>query len=446
MAKAKTEFVCQACGAKSARWLGRCTGCGAWDSFVEEVSDVRAAKGRAPEGKGLARPITSVGAEKLERTPTGVAELDRVLGGGLVPGSVILLGGEPGIGKSTLLLQAARAVASEGRRVLYASGEESAAQIADRGRRLGALSDSLYLAATTELEAVLAATEDVKPALLVVDSIQTLRTANLDGAAGTVGQVREVTARLVDAAKQRGVPLVLVGHVTKEGSLAGPKVVEHLVDAVLAFEGDRAQGLRTVRSLKNRFGRSGEVGVFAMGEQGLEEVPSPSKFLLGERRASLAGSVVAPTCEGTRALCIEVQALVAPFSHGNPRRTTSGVDSARLAMILAVLERKAGLAFSTMDVFVNLTGGLRVDEPALDLAIALALVSSLRGKPLPPEFAAFGELGLGGEVRAVGHLEARIREARALGFATCIGPATRERIEGLMPVRTLDEALAWIDR
>ena len=446
MAKAKTEFVCQACGAKSARWLGRCTGCGAWDSLVEEVSEARTAKARTPEGKGLARPITTVGAEKLERTPTGVTELDRVLGGGLVPGSVILLGGEPGIGKSTLLLQAARSVASQGRPVLYASGEESAAQIADRGRRLGALSDSLYLAATTELEAVLAATEDVKPALLVVDSIQTLRSGNLDGAAGTVGQVREVTARLVDAAKQRGVPLVLVGHVTKEGSLAGPKVVEHLVDAVLAFEGDRAQGLRTVRSLKNRFGRSGEVGVFAMGEQGLEEVPSPSKFLLGERRASLAGSVVAPTCEGTRALCIEVQALVAPFSHGNPRRTTSGVDSARLAMILAVLERKAGLAFSTMDVFVNLTGGLRVDEPALDLAIALALVSSLRGKPLPPEFAAFGELGLGGEVRAVGHLDARIREARALGFATCIGPSTRERIEGLMPVRTLEEALAWIDR
>jgi DNA repair protein RadA/Sms len=446
MAKAKTDFVCQACGAKSARWLGRCTDCGDWDSFVEEVAEVRAAKGRAPVGKGIARPITTVGAEKLERTPTGIAELDRVLGGGLVPGSVILLGGEPGVGKSTLLLQAARAVATQGRSVLYASGEESAAQIADRGRRLGALSDSLYLAATTELESVLVATEEVRPSLLVADSIQTLRTANLDGAAGTVGQVREVTARLVDAAKQRGVPLVLVGHVTKEGSLAGPKVVEHLVDAVLAFEGDRAQGLRTVRSLKNRFGRSGEVGVFAMGEQGLEEVPSPSKFLLGERRASLAGSVVAPTCEGTRALCIEVQALVAPFSHGNPRRTTSGVDSARLAMILAVLERKAGLAFSTMDVFVNLTGGLRVDEPALDLAIALALVSSLRGKPLPPEFAAFGELGLGGEVRAVGHLEARIREARALGFATCIGPATRERVEGLMPVRTLDDALAWLDR
>jgi DNA repair protein RadA/Sms len=445
MAKAKTEFVCQACGAKSARWLGRCTGCGAWDSLVEEVTEARATKAKSPGGTGVARSITSVGAEKLERTATGIAELDRVLGGGLVPGSVILLGGEPGIGKSTLLLQAARAVANSGAPVLYASGEESAAQIADRGRRLGALAESLLVAASTDLEAVVAAAEEVTPALLVVDSIQTLRTGNLDGAAGTVGQVREVTARLVDFAKQRGVPLVLVGHVTKEGNLAGPKVVEHLVDAVLAFEGDRAQGLRTVRALKNRFGRGGEVGVFAMTEAGLEEVPSPSKFLLGDRRASLAGSVVAPTCEGSRALCIEVQALVAPFTHGNPRRTTSGVDSARLAMILAVLERKAHLAFSTMDVFVNLTGGLRVDEPALDLAIGLALVSSLRGKPLPPEFAAFGEIGLGGEVRAVGHLEARIREARALGFKTCIGPATRERIEGLMPVRTLEEALAWID-
>jgi DNA repair protein RadA/Sms len=445
MAKAKTEFVCQACGAKSARWLGRCTGCGAWDSLVEEVTEARATKAKSPGGTGVARAITSVGAEKLERTATGIAELDRVLGGGLVPGSVILLGGEPGIGKSTLLLQAARAVAGSGAPVLYASGEESAAQIADRGRRLGALAESLFVAASTDLEAVVAAAEEVKPALLVVDSIQTLRTGNLDGAAGTVGQVREVTARLVDFAKQRGVPLVLVGHVTKEGNLAGPKVVEHLVDAVLAFEGDRAQGLRTVRALKNRFGRGGEVGVFAMTELGLEEVPSPSKFLLGDRRASLAGSVVAPTCEGSRALCIEVQALVAPFTHGNPRRTTSGVDSARLAMILAVLERKAHLAFSTMDVFVNLTGGLRVDEPALDLAIGLALVSSLRGKPLPPEFAAFGEIGLGGEVRAVGHLEARIREARALGFKTCIGPATRERIEGLMPVRTLEEALSWID-
>ncbi len=446
MAKAKTEFVCQACGSRSPRWLGRCTGCGAWDSLVEEVMDAKPLKARAPGDKGLARPITSVGAEKLERTPTGLGELDRVLGGGLVPGSVILLGGEPGIGKSTLLLQAARAVAESGRAVLYASGEESAAQIADRGRRLGALTDSLYIAATTELEAVLAAVDDVKPALLVVDSIQTLRSGSLDGASGTVGQVREVTSRLVDMAKQRGIPIVLVGHVTKEGSLAGPKVVEHLVDAVLAFEGDRGQGLRTVRALKNRFGRGGEVGVFAMTEDGLEEVPSPSKFLLGDRRTSLAGSVVASTCEGTRALCIEVQALVAPFNHGNPRRTTSGIDSARLAMILAVLERKAGLAFSTMDVYVNLTGGLRVDEPALDLAIGLALVSSLRGKPLPPEFAVFGELGLGGEVRAVGHLEARIREARALGFATCIGPASRERIDGLMPVRTLDEALAWIDR
>ena len=446
MAKAKTEFVCQACGARSPRWLGRCPGCSAWDSLAEEALETRTAKARVGAEKSLVRSITSVGAEKLERTPTGLAELDRVLGGGLVPGSVILLGGEPGIGKSTLLLQAARAVAASGNPVLYASGEESVAQIADRGRRLGALTESLFVVATTELEVVLAASHEVKPALLVIDSIQTLRSSSLDGAAGTVGQVREVTARLVDMAKQHGVPLVLVGHVTKEGSIAGPKVVEHLVDAVLAFEGDRGQGLRTVRALKNRFGRGGEVGVFAMTESGLEEVASPSRFLLGDRRTSLAGSIVAPTCEGTRALCIEVQALVAPFNFGNPRRTTSGIDSARLAMILAVLERKAEIPFSTMDVYVNLTGGLRIDEPALDLPIALALVSSLRGRALPPEFAAFGEVGLGGEVRAVGHLEARLREAKALGFASCIGPASRERTEGLMPVRTIEEALGWIER
>jgi DNA repair protein RadA/Sms len=457
MAKDVVQFVCQACGAVTPRWVGRCNQCSAWNTIVEEISRKKSSGkigGSLPVAK--AQLVSEIDADHAARVPTEIAELDRVLGGGVVLGGVVLVGGDPGVGKSTLLLQALSALSAKGCRALYVSGEESAGQTAARARRLGVLSDDLLVLAENDLDAVERAIEDTKPAVLVIDSVQTVRSPDLESAAGSVSQLREVAARIVDRAKRSRIAAFLVGHVTKDGSLAGPKVLEHLVDTVLAFEGERGHSLRTLRAHKNRFGSATEVGVFEMTADGMRQVPNASAFFLSERPKNVAGSIVAATSEGTRSMLVEVQALTVVQSSGSPRRTVSGVDGARLAMILAVLERKSGLHVSGCDVFVNVAGGVHVDEPAMDLPIALAVASSLKDRPIHPEIVAFGEIGLSGEVRAVPRAEARIAEAAALGFRRAILPASvaekftkdakTELRAGahmeLMAVRSLDEALA----
>lgn len=452
-AKARTVFTCQTCAATSPRWLGRCPSCGTWNSLVEELvrpgtgsggpgarrrGGVAQARGGtspppAPRDAGLAaaRGVVSLGevpSDDAARIPTGIAEVDRVLGGGFVPGGVVLLGGEPGVGKSTLVLQTLAALAVAGRRVLYATGEESAAQVALRGRRLAASGvDAVQVLATTELEEVLDAHEAVRPDVFVVDSIQTVRTAELESAPGSVGQVREVANRLVDVAKARASALLLIGHVTKEGAFAGPKVLEHLVDTVLSFEGDRTLAHRTVRAVKNRFGAAQEVGVFEMAREGLVEVPDPSALFLAERASQAPGSVIVPVAEGNRPLLVEVQALVAPAAYGNARRVAAGVEGNRLAILLAVLDRRAGVHVLDRDVFASVVGGLRVEERAADLGLAMAVVSSLRDRPAPAELAIFGEVGLTGEVRAVPRAAARLAEARKMGFQQVALPAANLR-------------------
>jgi DNA repair protein RadA/Sms len=409
------------------------------------------------EAPGIRKPTTvapvrlgELSVEDARRVPTGLGELDRVLGGGAVAGGVILLGGDPGIGKSTLSMQAIAEVAARGEPVLYVTGEESAAQIALRGARLAAPAmRDVHVLATTELRDAEDALSALSPTVAVVDSIQTLRAAELESAAGSVGQLREVASRLIDVAKRDGTALFLIGHVTKDGALAGPKVLEHLVDTVLSFEGDRTHALRLVRAVKNRFGPAHEVGVFEMVREGLREVPDPSASFLAERPERSAGSVVVPTAEGSRPLLVEVQALVAPAVYGSARRVGAGVDQSRLAILLAVLERKARLRVLDRDVFVSVAGGARVDDRAADLALALAVASSLRDEPVPPGLAVFGEVGLAGEVRAVPRPGPRVAEARKLGFTRVILPRgnaermTAEEREGvsLVPVTTVAEAL-----
>lgn len=457
MAKNDTQYVCQACGATSPRWLGRCTTCQEWNTLVEErtSADAKKARPRKDPGKSRAVPIGDVAADTHARIETGIAELDRVLGGGLVPGGVVLLGGDPGVGKSTLLLQALARLSQRGIVTLYVSGEESAGQTAARARRLGAAANELHVLADGDLDEVVAAIAETKPRALVLDSVQTVRSASLDSAAGTVSQLREVATRIVDVCKREGVAAFLVGHVTKDGSLAGPKVLEHLVDTVLAFEGERGQAFRSLRAQKNRFGSATEVGVFEMTSSGMAEVANPSALFLAERNAHASGSVICATCEGSRPMLVEVQALVSPFVHGAPRRTAVGIDGARLAMILAVLERKCGLSLSGCDVFVSVAGGARIDEPAADLAVALALASSLRERPAPPNLVAFGEIGLSGEVRSVPRAKERIAEAEGMGFGRAVVPRAqaslddgtrkgraREKEAHAIGVRTVEEALA----
>ncbi|MGO8999005.1 MAG: DNA repair protein RadA [Polyangiaceae bacterium] len=456
MAKATTQFVCQACGALFPKWVGRCTSCAAWNTLVEEV--VRKGAGSALGGESRQRgasaiPVGEVDVDHAARLPTGIGELDRVLGGGAVLGGVTLLGGDPGVGKSTLLLQALACLAAKGCCSLYVSGEESAAQTAARARRVareGDAADQLLVLAENDLDVVERVIAEVRPVALVVDSVQTVRCGSLESAAGTVSQLREVAARMVDRAKRDRIATFLVGHVTKDGSLAGPKVLEHLVDTVLAFEGERGHAFRALRAQKNRFGSATEVGVFEMTAEGMREVKQPSALFLAERPKGVAGSMIAATSEGSRSMLVEVQALVGPFAAGSARRTANGVDGARLAMILAVLERKAGLALAGADVFVNVAGGVRVDEPAIDLPMALAIASSLRERPVSPEVVAFGEIGLAGEVRSVPRAAARIAESAAMGFTRAIVPMSAAegergerdgRIE-LVPVRTVEEALA----
>jgi DNA repair protein RadA/Sms len=447
--KTSSQFTCQACGAMAARWVGRCTSCGTWNSLVEEVVPSKTAR-KAGARSSDVKPVSAIDADQAARIPTGIAELDRVLGGGAVLGGVTLVGGDPGVGKSTLLMQALAGLARKGHRALYISGEESAGQTAARARRLGAVADDLLVLAENDLDVIEQAITEVKPTAIVVDSVQTMRAASFESAAGTVSQLREVTARMVERSKRDRFATFLVGHVTKDGALAGPKVLEHLVDTVLAFEGERGHSFRALRTQKNRFGSATEVGVFEMTSEGMREVPNPSALFLAERPRDAAGSVIAATNEGTRSMLVEVQALVGSLAAGSARRTANGVDSGRLAMILAVLERKSGLMLAGLDVFLNVAGGLHVEEPAIDLPIALAIASSLRNRAVPFDTVAFGEVGLTGEVRGVGRAEARLTEAAAMGFRRAIAPVsaiervtrqTEARLE-VIGVRTLDEALA----
>jgi DNA repair protein RadA/Sms len=444
MAKARTKYVCQECGHEALTWSGRCAGCGEWNTLVEQAPVPSSS--RSGPAAVAPRPVRlrEVELPETDRLRTGIGELDRVLGGGLVPGSLVLLGGAPGIGKSTLTGMALGNLEAEGQSTLYVSGEESAAQVRLRAERLGQGALAVPAIAETSLESVLAALEEQRPRACVIDSVQTLHSAELSGAPGSVAQVRESANRLMEVAKRSGTAVILVGHVTKEGAVAGPRVLEHLVDCVLLFEGERERSYRTVRALKNRFGATSEVGVFEMRSGGLTEVADPSARFAAEATAA-PGSVVLCAMEGTRPLRVEVQALVAPTEIVPPRRVASGVDRNRLALVLAVLARHGGPSLGTHDVFVNVAGGVRVDEPGADLAVALALVSAFRGEPLRgPEgrpLACFGELGLTGELRYVAHADRRVAEALKFGLGPVLGPAAGEGIEGLHGVGVLRDAL-----
>jgi DNA repair protein RadA/Sms len=419
----RTVFSCTACGQQSPKWHGRCPGCGDWNTLVEEKP---AAATRRTAARAAPIRLADVEAPQTARLSTGIGELDRVLGGGIVPGSLVLIGGSPGIGKSTLTASALGNLAAGGRRVLYVTGEESPAQVKLRAERLGTAALEVPILAETDLDAVVATIDAERPEVCVIDSVQTLYAPEFSGAPGSVGQVREVAGRLMRVAKERDVATVLVGHVTKEGALAGPRVLEHLVDCVLQFEGERERTYRTLRALKNRFGSTNEVGVFEMRGDGLAEVTDASaRFVAEATRAP--GSVVLAAMEGTRPLLVEVQALVAPTELVPPRRVANGVDRNRLALILAVLSRHAGVTLGAADVFVSLAGGVRVDEPGADLAIALALASAAKGMPLGGDrpLAAFGEIGLTGELRAVAHHERRIAEAEKFGLAPVLAPGDR---------------------
>ena len=417
MAKVRSVFVCQQCGHGSPMWIGRCPQCGEWNALVEEIAQPagKAARGTRPPSR--ARPITEVGREEggEVRLRIGISELDRVLGGGLVTGSLTLVGGDPGVGKSTLLLTTADAFAKRGIRVLYVSAEESARQVRLRAERLGVLSDNLYLLAETSFEAVINAVEDVQPKILVLDSVQTLHNSELASLPGSIGQVKEVGHQAMRLAKGRDIATFLVGHVTKDGTLAGPRTLEHVVDTVLYVEGDGATTLRVVRATKNRFGSTGEIGLFEMREEGLVEVPDASARLLRERLPDAPGTVVTCAMVGSRPVLVEVQALVGRPTQGNPARTVLGFERGRLQMLLAVLARE-GLDLADRDVFVSVAGGLSVEEPAADLAVAMAIVSSARAEPLPADLLIFGEVGLVGEVRGVGMPQARLREAERHGL------------------------------
>lgn len=427
MAVAKSTFTCTDCGWTTPKWVGRCGECQAWDTMQESkagggrgLGTVRQIKPVAIIGSSAAKPITDVSTERVAAWSTQVGEFDRVLGGGLVPGAVVLLSGEPGVGKSTLLLEVAANTAKSGKKVLYVSGEESVGQIRLRAERTGAMSDNLFIASETDLSTVLGQIDAVSPELLVVDSVQTIAAAEIDGAAGMPSQIREVAANLIRVAKERALPVILVGHVTKDGNIAGPRALEHLVDVVCHFEGDRQTSLRFVRSMKNRFGPTDEVGCFEMTGEGINEVPDPSGMFLSRGDAPVSGTCVTVTVEGKRPLIAEVQALVVKSSTPQPRRVTNGVDSARVAMLLAVLERRAGLRLSDMDVYVSTVGGVKLTEPASDLAIALAIASAVQDKPIAHNLVAFGEISLAGEIRKVSNGKVRSSEANRLGFVRSV--------------------------
>jgi DNA repair protein RadA/Sms len=457
MAKSSARYVCQSCGANFSRWMGKCEACNAWNSIVEETVREEMPKGLSRgKGKNVEFVALDGHAPEAARRPTGNAEFDRVTGGGLVRGSAILIGGDPGIGKSTLLLQIVTAVANSAKplRSAYISGEEAVEQVQLRARRLGQQSPAVQIAAATNVRDIIASLDKADPPdLVVIDSIQTMYLDNLDSAPGTVAQVRSASAELIRLAKQRGFVLMLVGHVTKDGQIAGPRVLEHMVDTVLYFEGERGHHFRLLRAVKNRFGPANEIGVFEMTEGGLQEVPNPSALFLAERRGSVSGTTVFAGIEGTRPVLVEIQALVSPSPLATPRRAVVGWDSSRLAMLLAVLETRAELGFAGNEVYLNVAGGLRIGEPAADLAVALALISALTDRPVPEDVAAFGEIGLSGEVRMVSQPELRLREAGKLGFRRVLMPrrrdtARKERggVSGveILEIGHLQDVLDWL--
>ncbi len=454
MAKQRTEYICQQCGAAYPKWYGRCPQCGEWDTIVEQVTIPRDPRRENRSAMPLVEttppmPLTEIDTDSAQRLPVKMGELRRVLGGGIVPGMAVLVGGEPGIGKSTLLLQLAAEIAQAVGPTLYVTGEESAQQVSLRARRLGLQEPRLHVLAEVHLETILHHIDHMRPALVVVDSIQAVYSDALPAAAGNISQVRECAARLLRLTKAHHIPLFLVGHVTKEGTIAGPRVLEHMVDTVLYFEGERFHAYRILRAVKNRFGSTNEVGIFEMRDTGLAEVPNPSEAFLAERLPNAAGSAIAVTMEGTRPLLVEVQALTSTTSFSQPRRTVNGVDLNRLLLVIAVLAARAGLRLSDQDVFVNVVGGLRVDEPAADLAVAMAIASSLHRRPVPADVVFVGEVGLNGELRSVAHLPRRLQEAAKLGFHRAIVPRSplmrgREALPPDMEViqaRSVSEAL-----
>lgn len=439
--RAKTSFRCQTCGHEAPRWVGRCPDCGGWNTYREE----RVAA-QSPQARG--RPI-SIGTSSSQPTRlddiqivgeprlcTGIGELDRVLGGGVVPGSVILVGGDPGIGKTTLLLQTLPRLASGREPVLYVSGEESPQQIKMRSERLAVQGDNLYILAETSLPEIVKRVQELQPAAVVVDSIQTVYTDHITSAPGSISQVQEVAAQLMSLAKRSGVPVFIIGHVTKEGAIAGPRLLEHIVDTVLYFEGDRGHSYRVLRAVKNRFGSTNEIGVFEMKDSGLEEVGNPSELFLAERPGGSAGSVVVSSLEGTRPILIELQALVTPTGYAMPKRMANGLDINRVSLLLAVMEKRLGIRISGQDVYVNVVGGFQIDEPAIDLGMVTAVVSSLRDRPIDEGTLVFGEVGLGGEVRAISQAELRIAEAAKMGFKRCLLP--ERNLAKLDPVKGIE--------
>lgn len=422
LVKTRTRFVCQQCSAVSSRWQGKCHNCGEWNSFVEEtVSDQKSIALKKPGSTNvIAKQLGSVEILSDKRITTGILEFDRVLGGGIIPGSLILVGGDPGVGKSTLMLQMCRHLLPD--ETLYVTGEESLQQIRLRATRLQHIPDSLQVMAETDIETIAAAIKTLKPSVAIIDSIQTSRSENIDATAGSITQVRECTSLLMHIAKKTGTAIFIVGHVTKEGALAGPKVLEHTVDTVLQFEGEKTYSYRILRAVKNRFGSTNEIGIFDMDEQGLREVPNPSEIFLSQRTDNQSGTAIVATIEGTRPLLIEVQALVTSTGYSNPQRTATGFDNRRLQMIIAVLEKRLGISFREVDVFVNIAGGMTLNDPAVDLAMAAALVSSLRDSPLEKDMVIMGEIGLTGEVRSISSIEQRLSEIQKLGFTRVLLP------------------------
>ena len=449
--KIRTVYRCSSCGHSAPKWMGRCPGCGTWESMIEEVDATSTAKGTAAKrraqavGSVLSTPLSDVQADQAQRIPTGMVELDRVLGGGLMPGSIVLVGGDPGMGKSTLMLQLAAyagSLAAE-RPCLYVTGEESLHQIKQRAERLGISANGIVAASETSVERISALIEHTSPSLVVVDSVQTITTDLLESSAGSVAQVRECTSVLTRIAKRSGIPIIIIGHVTKDGMIAGPKVLEHMVDAVLQFEGEGTYSYRVLRALKNRYGSTNELGVFDMTSTGLREVHNPSEVLLSNRNANEPGTAVVAVIEGTRPLLIEVQALVSPTGFSMPQRVSTGYDAKRLQMILAVLEKRGGVQIRQSDVFVNVAGGIAVQDPAIDLGVAVAITSSIMDKPIPNGVAFVGELGLTGEVRRVAYLEQRVSEALRLGLDQIYAPKSGDaKLSNVVPVERLSPVLA----
>ncbi|HBH1339904.1 TPA: DNA repair protein RadA [Clostridioides difficile] len=424
MAKIKTKYVCQSCGYETAKWLGKCPECTKWNTFVEEIDQKSTKKEVFIIDKSSSKPVSinSIESKEEERFTTDINELDRVLGGGIVKGSLVLVGGDPGIGKSTLLIQVSSNVANLGKTVLYITGEESESQIKMRAKRLGINSENLYIFAENNLSIIESYLESVNPELIILDSIQTVFSPEISSAPGTVSQIKEGTSKFMKISKKMGISTFIVGHVTKEGSLAGPKLLEHMVDTVLYFEGERYNTYRLVRAVKNRFGSTNELGVFEMRDLGLVELDNPSKILISEKPKDVAGSVIISTVEGTRPMLLELQALVSPTSFGIPKRTSTGVDYNRVGMLLAVLEKRVGLQIQNQDVYINIVGGIKINEPSIDLGIAISVASSFRNIPIDEDIAVTGEVGLTGEVRAVSFIEKRIAECKKLGFKKIVVP------------------------